>query len=98
MNWRNTIVNTRAYGTNAESVIKYTSAYIKGLRQSNIASCAKHFPGDGTEERDQHLLLGVNELSVEEWDESFGKVYKQLIDEGAYDYNGWTYCISRISI
>ncbi|GKU26598.1 glycoside hydrolase family 3 protein [Clostridium folliculivorans] len=81
-NWRNTIVNTRAYGTNPDSVIKYTSAYIKGLRQSNIASCAKHFPGDGTEERDQHLVLGVNELSVEEWDKSFGKVYKHLIDEG----------------
>ncbi|SKA82570.1 beta-N-acetylhexosaminidase [Clostridium sp. USBA 49] len=82
MNWRNTIVNTRAYGTNAESVINYTSAYIKGLRKSNIASCAKHFPGDGTEERDQHLVLGVNELSVEEWDNSFGRVYKHLIDEG----------------
>ena len=81
-NWRNTIVNTRAYGTNPEDVIKYTSAYIKGLRQSNIASCVKHFPGDGTEERDQHLVLGVNELSVEEWDASFGKVYKHLIDEG----------------
>lgn len=81
-NWRNTIVNTRAYGTMPESVIKYTSSYIKGLRLSNIASCAKHFPGDGTEERDQHLLLGVNELSVEEWDSSFGKVYKHLIDEG----------------
>lgn len=82
MNWRNTIVNTRAYGTTAESVIKYTSAYIKGLRQSNIASCIKHFPGDGTEERDQHLVLGVNELSVEEWDASFGKVFKHSIDEG----------------
>lgn len=82
MNWRNTIVNTRAYGITAEPVIKYTSAYIKGLRQSNIASCIKHFPGDGTEERDQHLVLGVNELSCEEWDESFGRVYKHAIDEG----------------
>lgn len=81
-NWRNTIVNTRAYGDNAEGVIKYTSAYIKGLRQSNIASCIKHFPGDGTEERDQHLVLGVNELSAEAWDSSFGKVYKKLIDDG----------------
>ncbi|GAA0181397.1 glycoside hydrolase family 3 N-terminal domain-containing protein [Clostridium sediminicola] len=81
-NWRNTIVNTRAYGTTPEPVIKYTSAYIKGLRQSNIASCIKHFPGDGTEERDQHLVLGVNEFSCEEWDESFGKVYKHAIDEG----------------
>ena len=81
-NWRNTIVNTRAYGKDADIVIKYTTQYIKGLRQSNIASCIKHFPGDGTEERDQHLLLGVNELSVKEWDASFGKVYKALIEDG----------------
>lgn len=82
MNWRNTIVNTRSYGTDADTVIEYSTQYIKGLRQSNVASCVKHFPGDGTEERDQHLLLGVNELSVEEWDASFGKVYKRLIDDG----------------
>lgn len=82
LNWRNTIVNTRSYGTNPDDVIKYTSAYIKGLKQSNIAACAKHFPGDGVEERDHHLVLGVNTLSCEEWDESFGKVYKHLIEEG----------------
>lgn len=81
-NWRNTIVNTRAYGTNPEDVLKYTSEYIKGLKQSDIAVCVKHFPGDGTEERDQHLVLGVNELSTEKWDETFGKVYKKLIDDG----------------
>lgn len=81
-NWRNTIVNTRAYGTNPDDVIKYTIAFIKGLQQSNLASCAKHFPGDGVEERDQHLVLGINDQSPEEWDTSFGKVYKKLIDEG----------------
>ena len=81
-NWRNTIVNTRSYGTNPDNVLKYTSAYIKGLRESNIASGAKHFPGDGIEERDQHLLLGVNNLSPDEWDKTYGRVYKKLIDDG----------------
>lgn len=81
-NWRNTIVNTRAYGTNGETVIKHTNAYIEGLRKSNIASCVKHFPGDGTEERDQHLVLGINELSVEEWEDSFGQVYRNHIYNG----------------
>ncbi|GAA1392375.1 glycoside hydrolase family 3 protein [Luteococcus peritonei] len=81
-NWRNTIVNTRAYGTTAEDVITYTSAYIEGLRESEIVTCIKHFPGDGTEERDQHLVLGVNELDVEAWDQSFGKVYRHHIDNG----------------
>ena len=83
-NWRNTIVNTRAYGTNAETVIKHTNAYIDGLTQSNILSCIKHWPGDGTEERDQHLVLGENLLSVDEWEESFGKVYRNHVENGVH--------------
>ena len=82
MNWRNTIVNTRAFGDNADQVIANIRAYINGIHQSNIACCCKHFPGDGVEERDQHLVLGVNGLSVEEWDASFRKVYQTMIDEG----------------
>jgi beta-N-acetylhexosaminidase len=83
LNWRNTIVNTRAYGANAGDVIKYTSAYIEGLRAgAEILCCIKHFPGDGSEERDHHLVLGVNELSPEEWDASYGRVYKHHIDNG----------------
>lgn len=81
-NWRNTIVNTRAYGTNADTVLKYIRAYVEGMNESNIITTIKHFPGDGSEERDQHLVLGVNELSVGEWEASYGKVYKTMIDEG----------------
>lgn len=82
MNWRNTIVNTRAFGDNTDRVIENIRAYIDGIHQSNVACCCKHFPGDGVEERDQHLVLGVNDLSVEEWDASFRKVYQTMIDEG----------------
>ncbi|WP_338400023.1 glycoside hydrolase family 3 N-terminal domain-containing protein [Staphylococcus chromogenes] len=54
-----------------------------GYRQTeDMVTCVKHFPGDGTEERDQHPVLGVNELSVEEWDQSFRKVYENHIDRG----------------
>lgn len=82
-NWRNTIVNTRAYGTTADDVIKYTTAYIEGYRTvPDMITCIKHFPGDGTEERDQHLVLGVNELSPAEWDASFGRVYRHHINNG----------------
>ena len=81
MNWRNTIVNTRSYGDNADRVIENVRAFIQGAHQSNVACCCKHFPGDGVEERDQHLVLGVNDLSVEEWNASFRKVYQTMIDE-----------------
>lgn len=83
VNWRNTIVNTRAYGTNADDVITYTNAYLQGLTaERQMMRCIKHFPGDGTEERDQHLVLGINELSPAEWDASFGRVYRHHIENG----------------
>ena len=81
-NWRNTIVNTRAYGTTADDVIKYTIPFVEGQRESGILTCVKHWPGDGTEERDQHLILGVNELQPDEWDASFGRVYQAHIANG----------------
>ncbi len=84
-NWRNTIVNSRCHGSTADDVIRSTDAKARGLRAAgeDLAVCVKHFPGDGTEERDQHLVLGVNELTPDEWDDSFGRVYRHHIDAGA---------------
>lgn len=81
-NWRNTIINTRSYGNNPELVIQNCRAYIEGVRQSDMAVCCKHFPGDGVEELDQHLVMGVNSFTCDEWDNTFGRVYQTLIDEG----------------
>lgn len=84
MNWRNTIVNTRSFGNDAQKVLDNARAYIKGIKDANpnMACTAKHFPGDGVEELDQHLALGVNDLPVDEWEKTFGMVYRTLIDEG----------------
>lgn len=84
-NWRNTIVNTRSYGADPDKVIANARAYMKGVKGANpnMACTIKHFPGDGVEELDQHLVMGVNNLSVEDWEASFGKVYRTLINEGA---------------
>ncbi len=75
-NWRNTIINTRAYGTDPETVIAHSSAFVDGFSsQGNLLSCVKHFPGDGVEDRDQHLLMGVNDFTPERWEETYGEVY-----------------------
>lgn len=83
-NWRNTIVNTRCFGDNAEDVINNARAFIKGVHTANpnMACCCKHFPGDGVEELDQHLVMGVNSLDADEWEKSFGKVYRTMIEDG----------------
>ncbi len=81
-NWRNTIVNTRAFGDDPDEVAARSLAYMEEMQKGGIACAAKHFPGDGSEELDQHLVMGCNNLTCEEWDASFGKVYKELIDAG----------------
>ncbi len=82
-NWRNTIINTRAYGTNPDTVIKYSQAFLDGFHaEGHLLSCVKHFPGDGVEDRDQHLVLGINDFEPEKWDETYGRVYRHHIENG----------------
>lgn len=83
-NWRNTIVNTRAFSSDPNKVLENARAYIQGIKDANphMACTAKHFPGDGVEELDQHLALGVNTMEPEEWEQNFGMVYRALIEEG----------------
>ncbi len=82
-NWRNPITNIRTYGSDPDTVLAMATEYIRGLQKHGIASSVKHFPGDGVDERDQHLLTSVNSLSCDEWMESYGKIYKACITEGA---------------
>ncbi len=81
-NWRNTIVQTRSFCADVDRTIEYAKAFIKGNEECNMATTIKHWPGDGTEENDQHLMMGVNDMGCDEWMETFGKVYKELIDSG----------------
>lgn len=83
MNFRNPITNVRTYGDNPEKVLANGLKYLKAAKECNVAVSIKHFPGDGVDERDQHLLTLVNTLSCEEWDNTFGEVYKGLIEAGA---------------
>lgn len=82
-NYHNPITNVRTYGSDVERVIRMGKNYIKGLTEEGLAPCIKHFPGDGVDERDQHLLTSVNSLSIDEWEASYGQVYRSLIEEGA---------------
>jgi len=83
LNWRNPIVNVRSYGSDPEQVIAMCKAYMHAAKENNVAVSVKHFPGDGVDEVDQHLLTSVNSLSCEEWDATYGHVYRELIEEGA---------------
>ena len=82
MNWRSSVVSNRCFSSEADQVLEMGLAYMQGAKDAGLASCAKHFPGDGLDERDQHIVATLNDLEVEDWDNTFGKVYKGLIDAG----------------
>ncbi|WP_062531216.1 glycoside hydrolase family 3 protein [Demequina rhizosphaerae] len=86
LNWRNAIASHRAFGDTAEDVAEYATAYHRGAADGaagrGFATCAKHFPGDGVDERDQHLVATVNTLDAGEWRATFGRVYGSLIEAG----------------
>lgn len=82
-NFRNPITNTRTFGSDPQQVAELGAAYVRGCQEQGMAVSIKHFPGDGIDERDQHLVTSVNDLSPEAWDQSYGAVYRQLIEEGA---------------
>lgn len=84
-NWRNPITNVRTFGSDPDRVLAMGEAYIDGVAESGeaMAVCIKHFPGDGVDERDQHLLSTVNNLSAGEWEATYGRIYRALIEKGA---------------
>lgn len=83
-NWRNPIISARSFGNDPNRVLEMSKAYMKGFMESNMVCAMKHFPGDGIDERDQHLSNSVNTYSCEEWDDTFGKVYAGMIEAGVH--------------
>jgi len=82
LNFRNPITNVRTYGNNTDQVLRMARAYCKGLEEQGVHATIKHFPGDGVDERDQHLLTSVNTLSMDEWRDRYGKIYDGMIQDG----------------
>lgn len=81
-NFRNPITNVRTFGSDPERVLRNASAYVRTVQRHGIAAACKHFPGDGVDFRDQHLHPTYNSLTAQAWFDTFGRIYKALIDEG----------------
>lgn len=81
-NWRNTVISTRSFGNNPEVVIERAKEYFDGISESGMACAIKHFPGDGVDERDQHVVTSYNTLGYEDWDRTYGQVYREMIGHG----------------
>jgi beta-N-acetylhexosaminidase len=80
--FRNAVVGTRSYGSDVGRVLAQARTYVRVLQANGIAATAKHWPGDGIDDRDQHLTTTVNPMTPTAWADSFGRIFRQLIADG----------------
>jgi beta-N-acetylhexosaminidase len=80
--WRSAIVGTRSYGSDMDKVERHALAQIAAFQANGVAATVKHWPGEGYDDRDQHLVTTVNPLSMPEWEQSFGRLYRKAIASG----------------
>jgi len=80
--FRNAVVGTRSYGSDPDRILAQARAYIRALQAEGVAACAKHWPGDGLDDRDQHLATTVNDMDMAEWYATFGRIFGTLVDDG----------------
>ncbi len=83
VNFQNPVTNIRSLGDDPEKVSRLAAALIGGIQgRGEMAATAKHFPGDGMDDRDQHLCTSVNSCSVEGWRATYGKVWQAVVEAG----------------
>ena len=82
MNPLHPLVIERAVSDNAERALPILQAQTRAMKDHGVISTIKHFPGDGATICDQHLITSANNLSLNEWKKSFGKVFQTMIDQG----------------
>lgn len=81
--FRSAIVATRGFGSDVATVERHAITQMRVFQQHGVASAIKHWPGEGFDDRDQHLVTTINPLSLEEWEATFGRLYRGAIAAGA---------------
>ena len=84
LNRRNPLINVRSLTDDPDLAIRLLKQVIRGMQENGLGACAKTFPGDGIDWRDQHCMTTTNNLSWEDWKRLSGRVFQEVIDDGVY--------------
>lgn len=82
-NSKNTVIGDRAFGDNEKIVETMGIATMQGLKDEDVISVIKHFPGHGDTEVDSHIGLPVVEKSIDQLYDFEFVPFKKAIESGA---------------
>lgn len=80
--FRSAIVATRGFGSSVETIEAQALAQIDEFQSQGVAATVKHWPGEGYDDRDQHLVTTINPLTMAQWEATFGRLYRAAIAQG----------------
>ncbi len=83
VNEKNTEIGNRSFGSDPKKTALLVKSVVKGLKENNMCSVLKHFPGHGSTYTDSHTGYSQSERTLEEIRENELIPFKAGIDEGA---------------
>jgi len=81
-NPENPVINNRSFGEDKYNVASKGYAYMKGMQDVGVMSCAKHFPGHGDTDTDSHYDLPLINHSLARLDSIELMPFRSLIKQG----------------
>lgn len=82
MNPLQDLVVERAISDDASRAYPLLKSQIKGMNAQGVVATIKHFPGDGATIKNQHFITSANNLSISDWNATFGTMYQNMINDG----------------
>ncbi len=80
--YRNPIINIRAYSDDPNIISWHGNAFIKGMQEDGMITTAKHFPGHGSTDLDSHEELPTIHLTEREFEHRDFVPFKEAISSG----------------
>jgi beta-N-acetylhexosaminidase len=85
--------NTSSLGDDPDRIARLSTTMIRGMQENGLCATAKHFPGGGFDDRDQHICNTINPLRMDQWFALSGRMFQEAIDLGV-----WSIMVGHISL
>ncbi|MEG0931855.1 glycoside hydrolase family 3 protein, partial [Algoriella sp.] len=82
VNPNNPIIGNRSFGSNPDRVAEKGIAYMNGMKEQNVLSSAKHFPGHGNTDQDSHKVLPLIPDNKADLEKYHIAPFKKMIEAG----------------